>query len=377
MIENFRIKNFKIHSDTSLDFAPLTILTGMNGAGKSSVIQLLLMLRESVVEDKYPKRLDLKGDSFEVGGSSASLINWNASGTEADVLNLGLKIDGGNNLVFKFRYPVYDSTDLKIVEESPIYDTVFLQQLSLFDDRLQYLSAFRHGPRRAFMADSRCDESRSVSRINGDGVMSVVMLERFGQMPIATNGMAADDNDIDLRLNHQTDLWLQRVSPNVRLNISNSAGEYRLNMSYPRSGGRSRTLVSPYNTGFGISYLLSVIVALLLTPKGGIVIIENPEAHIHPAAQSSLMELIAKAAGAGVQVIIETHSDHIIFGALVNMKKNLLEHSDLKIHHFDQDNDSGELIQHQITIGDDCRIKNPPANFVEQMNLDLDILFDD
>lgn len=79
--------------------------------------------------------------------------------------------------------------------------------------------------------------------------------------------------------------------------------------------------IDALNTGFGITYVLSVLVAVLFAPKGSLVLIENPEAHIHPAAQAALMKLISRAAEHGVQIILETHSDHVINGALVALKK--------------------------------------------------------
>ena len=131
------------------------------------------------------------------------------------------------------------------------------------------------------------------------------------------------------------------------------------------------------NTGFGVSYVLPIIVGLLSTVPGGLVIIENPEAHIHPAAQSALMELISRVVKGGAQVILETHSDHIIFGALVNMKRSTLKKTDVSILHFDSPSYDGILSVTPVSIGPDCRIKNAPPHFVEQMNLDLDVLFDE
>lgn len=75
-------------------------------------------------------------------------------------------------------------------------------------------------------------------------------------------------------------------------------------------GGESYRAV---NVGFGLSYVLPIVLALLVTKPGGLVIIENPEAHLHPRG-SYLGRLIALAAEAGVQVVVETHSDHIING---------------------------------------------------------------
>jgi predicted ATPase len=60
------IDNYKVHNNTSLDLAKLTILTGCNGAGKSSVLQTMLILRESVLKAGNSARLNLRGDSFDI-----------------------------------------------------------------------------------------------------------------------------------------------------------------------------------------------------------------------------------------------------------------------------------------------------------------------
>ena len=268
-------------------------------------------------------------------------------------------------------------TEIPLYSGSKIYDIKELESVSLFNKSFQYLSAFRFGPKSIYNGDTLAINNKQVSLSNGSGEYAVAILDRYGNEPIEIKSMALpfDDGTINYNLGVQAALWLNRVSPDVQLAIDVDGNNYMLNYSYPGPNGRRK--VSPLNTGFGISYLLSVIVALLISHEKSTVIIENPEAHIHPAAQSSLMHLVSLAVKGGAQVIIETHSDHIIFGALVNMKQNVISGKDLKIHHFDRNVSTGELEITPVKIGRDCRIKNAPRNFVEQMNLDLDILFDE
>ncbi len=74
----------------------------------------------------------------------------------------------------------------------------------------------------------------------------------------------------------------------------------------------------PTNVGFGISYALPVVTALLAAQPGELIIIENPESHIHPRGQAGLGKLIAKTAMNDVQLIVETHSDHIVNGIRIS-----------------------------------------------------------
>src|SRR5438046_1441121 len=70
----------------------------------------------------------------------------------------------------------------------------------------------------------------------------------------------------------------------------------------------------PTNVGFGITYALPIVVSILSARPGSLVIIENPEAHLHPRGQVRMGELLSLASTAGIQVLIETHSDHVLNG---------------------------------------------------------------
>ena len=100
MIQKLTISNFKIHDHTEIEFAPVTLLTGMNGMGKSSVIQSLLLLRQSYRKGQLPYGLNLIGDICSVGTSSDVVCQYSNS----DVLKLVLQLDT-KILDFEFEYP--------------------------------------------------------------------------------------------------------------------------------------------------------------------------------------------------------------------------------------------------------------------------------
>ncbi|MGH3693299.1 MAG: AAA family ATPase [Pseudonocardiaceae bacterium] len=104
--------------------------------------------------------------------------------------------------------------------------------------------------------------------------------------------------------------------------------------SVPRTGAHERTN-SAGNIGFGFSYALPVIIAGLLAPGGGLLLVENPEAHLHPAGQSRLGRFLARIAGSGVQVVLETHSDHILNGVrLAVADERTINAHDVIVHFF-------------------------------------------
>ena len=112
---------------------------------------------------------------------------------------------------------------------------------------------------------------------------------------------------------------------------------------------------------------------MLSAKPGSLLLIENPEAHLHPRGQSKLAELIALTAQSGVQVIIETHSDHIFNGILKAVSSSKVEKENVKVHYFELD-ETNTSINTEIQFSDKGRILNPQKGFFDQFDDDLDEL---
>ena len=120
----------------------------------------------------------------------------------------------------------------------------------------------------------------------------------------------------------------------------------------------------PTNVGFGLSYILPVVAALLAAPKDALVIIENPEAHLHPRGQTRMGELCARAAAAGVQVIVETHSDHVLDGARLMVKDRVLDRGAAHFHYLHHS--EGSVVRRSPVIDDEGRLSEWPEGFFDQ-----------
>ena len=371
MIRQYNIHNFKNHADTNLDLGGLTILTGINGMGKSSVFQSMLILRESYMRRPAMNVLSLEGESFSVGGS-AGLVNRNVTVGE-NKLQLGLVTDDGV-FNFSYRYPVGEKNEMDSDENGEVYNTAQLQRLSLFNDDFQYLSAFRVGPQAVYQSHtSVVGKHRQLSARMGMGEYVAYYLSLFGNKKIPVSALAYPDSKT-LSLNEQVELWMGEISEGIKMQIHQHGGQYDLNYGY-EVPGKTTIYHSALNTGFGISYVLSVVVAILSARSGALLLIENPEAHIHPSGQAALMKLISKAAMGGIQIILETHSDHIVNGALVNWKEQRADKALLSVYYFDRDEYLNSR-PYRLEIGDNGRIKNAPLGFFDQMKADLEVLFD-
>lgn len=371
MIKDYYIHNFKNHADTHLELGKLTILTGINGMGKSSVFQSMLLLRDSFNRNNQMESLFLDGDSCDVG-SSAGLVNSTVSNDSRN-LKLKIKTDAGGDFIFSFDYPAGNESSLSRSENSEQYDTKKLKELALFTDNFQYLSAFRKGPQNDYSINTNSvDKHKQVSMKMGMGEFAVYYLNLYGGQEIPIEELKHDESS-DLSLKYQVQEWLGEVSSNIQIKID----QYdKLKLSYGyRQEGKPTVYHSAMNTGFGISYILSIIVAILSAKPGALILIENPEAHIHPSGQAALMRLICMAANAGVQIILETHSDHIINGALVNIKRNIISKENVSFYYFELDENLNSLPV-KLHVGDNNRITDAPDGFCDQIGIDLEELYD-
>jgi predicted ATPase len=98
------------------------------------------------------------------------------------------------------------------------------------------------------------------------------------------------------------------------------------------------------------------------------VLVENPEAHLHPGGQSRLGRFLARAAGSGVQVVIETHSDHILNGVRLAMaEERTVSAEDVLVHFFGRED--GQPLP--IDLNQRGRLTQWPAGFFDQIETDL------
>ncbi|MEI8641624.1 DUF3696 domain-containing protein [Pseudoalteromonas sp. Hal099] len=97
-----------------------------------------------------------------------------------------------------------------------------------------------------------------------------------------------------------------------------------------------------------------------------ILIIENPEAHIHPSGQKpALGKLLAKAASSGIQVTLETHSDHVIDGIRISAKRKEIPHTDIIINYCKKD-EEGRTFVDPIKVSEKGKLSNWPTGFFDE-----------
>ena len=369
MLEFLTLSNFKTFKHQGLQLRPLTLLAGLNGTGKSSALQSLLLLRQS-----YQQRLLAisEGSGLVLNGELAQL------GTGRDVLfdraeeeevGFALKM---NEHEARWRFAYDKQADvLRYMPECEVPQAIYAS--SLFTDNFHYLEAERVGPRTFFeKANFLVREHR---QIGTRGQYAVHYLDQFG------------DTEVPEELHHpkgrsstlleQVIAWMGDISAGTLIQVK-GYGEMdlvRLTFGFQRADttGDVRYYRST-NVGFGLTYTLPVLVALLSSPGGALVLLENPEAHLHPRGQSQVGELIARAADVGVQVIVETHSDHILNGIRVAVKRGLANPDDVALHFFQRpanDSESSGIEVVSPHIDRDGRLDMWPEDFFDEYSKSL------
>jgi predicted ATPase len=185
------------------------------------------------------------------------------------------------------------------------------------------------------------------------------------------------DPEVASTLEEQSGAWLDRLSVATRMYPSDLEGTGAAVLKFsdgPVTGLSSGRQHRSTNVGFGLSYALPVIVACLTSGPGDLVLVENPEAHLHPRGQSALAELCAKAAAAGAQLILETHSDHVLNGIRLAVASKTLRATDVSLVFFSRLPESGGLTVEPLRIDAKGRVESWPDGFFDEyMNALLEL----
>lgn len=378
MLSGLHVKNFKSHRDTAIELGNLTLLAGVNSSGKSSLIHALLLLRQSFLKGRLDQGLDLNEPLCRIGTGQDALYRL------ADSNILSIEISDGE--LFQFTFDVEKALAGTFLPKSTYGGNIARDKLAglpLFNNDFQYVSSLRCGGRSHFdQYDYEVGEQRQVSRSLGQGECVAHFLDRFGAEP--SINYLFDGNDYALA--DQVELWLRRISDGITVEVKRSpTGGFDITYGYAYDGVKPLAGLRAENVGYGVSHSLSVLVALLSAKPGSLVILENPEAHLHPGGQAELAKLISRVAQGGVQVIVETHSDHILNGILVATKRfetkvaqeraKGLDRAKVRIYYVDKNPQvPTEASVDEVLIADGGRLDFQPKGFFDQAEKDLGFL---
>lgn len=384
MLTQLDLRFFKCFDLLRLPLAPLTLLTGFNASGKSSILQALVLLHQTMREHEWSTRLALNGEGVRLGAMpdvvdsasgrnsfeialeyDASVYEWAFRGDRQDrsmvVQSVSLnshEVEQPQELRYlllplwtqpKKRHDPLDKDEKRSVES-------LIHHLR----NLTYITAERIAPQEVYALE----DPHVVSTVGPQGEHAVSVLH-WGRDESVPEELALPESP-PLRL-RQIEERMRTFFPGCRLDIQQVPRANALTLGLRTSDATE--FHSPVHTGFGLTQTLPIVVSALSAAQGDIILIENPEVHLHPAGQALMGQFVADVARAGIQVLVETHSDHVLNGVRRAVKEDRLAAGQVAIHFFRSR--STELPQVQSPALDkDGNIDDWPEGFFDQFDKD-------
>ena len=380
MLIRIDLRHFKCFESLKLPLRPLTLLSGANAAGKSSVLQALVLLHQTMREHEWSSRLMLNGTAVELGtvadvidqvhgrrsceitllDDAASYFRWEFEG-ERDEMSMSVR---------RARGETDDGTGWD-VNESERFRYLLPHDLSSGHSLanrlcgLTYLTAERLGPREYYPLD----DPQLTPLVGPRGEHAVSILHSGRDTHVLHSLVALGAPPTRFR---QVEAWMDRFFPGCGLAIEQVPRANAVTLGIRVS--TDTDFHRPIHTGFGLTQVLPIVVAALSANRDDLLLIENPEVHLHPAGQAKIGEFLTKVAAAGVQVLIETHSDHVLNGIRRAVKSHTLPSEDVALHFFRprRENRTGGEPQVQSPVLDaDGNIDSWPDGFFDQFDRDM------
>lgn len=330
----------------------MTLLTGLNSSGKSTTLQAILL---ADIAARGATEVPLIGDFGLSMGEAQDVLNREAADRTIDVV----LFDGEQEERTRFEVPDDEGAVTLRVVARPEQPTVVGRVGA-------YLSAERLGPRDALEISARPREELNVGH-RGQYTAQVLVEHDREIVQETRRVLTATDTPLPATLGTQAEAWLSRIVRPIQVEASRVPGTSLATLRF-REPTLAAEWVRPANVGFGLSYALPIIVAGLTIPQNSLFVVENPEAHLHPSGQSLMGEFLARVAMSGVQVIVETHSDHVLNGVRRSLvgQDAILRPEDVAVHFY---GDDGSPTQIEVTLGGGLSMW--PVDFFDQIEKDL------
>lgn len=422
MIKSFSIENFKAYEGRyDFNFPGLTYLTGANNSGKSSVIQALYMLASTNSSNFEPSLLlntpnytfgsysdvlnkncsNKENLNFEISSENFNIFlkyenneieNYNPSLKEMDIefLNKDKKLKNyvfkrnvnedfdknrlfewynlsrsklkklGNALVMGFSPEILPKTIDMVNFEDIIH---FRYKFSeIHTNTIKYLKAYRIEGKPSYLIKGN---SITDIGITGDGTVEAIYKMIQGNKTVE---FGQKEPFVEL-----FQKWFKQIiGENYSLIVESNDGALKIKIEEELQKKQKYSITE---VGFGFSQIIPIIAMILLSNENDVLLIENPEVHLHPKLQANLADLFVFAIKHNRKLIIETHSEHIINRTrlLVKQDENQSKLTDkINLYFFEKifkDNET-YIRNEEIRINEAGKLSNWPKDFFDQYYYD-------
>lgn len=428
MLTQFRYKNFKSWQDTGqLKLAPITGFFGTNSSGKTSLLQGLLLMKQTIESSDRNQVLDFGDESKYVDlGSAGEAIfghspgtlefgfDWNLSEPlvvknpenpgerlfEGDSMRFSTEIEFAEPKVVRVRKLHYElgEHEFNMVRKNgnadfgleyqgnrpfsfkredgrkwpvpaPVKFYGFPDQVNgyfrnagfLFDcqleleklfQRLFYLGPLRENPKRQYKWNG--SEPGDMGQRGEQAIDAILISESRG------NRISPGFRKRQMLLGEYVALKLKELGLIYSFEIRQIEGSSFYQVWVKRNESSSEVLIT--DVGFGVSQILPVITLCFYAPKGSIILIEQPEIHLHPSVQAGLADIFIDAIkNRGVQIILESHSEHLLRRLQRRLAEERIGPSDLNLYFCESVRGRSEI--RPLELDEFGTIKNWPKDF--------------
>ena len=372
MISQIDLQWFKCFEQLNLPTSTLTLLSGANASGKSTLFQALVLLHQTMMSNEWATRLQLNGVELELGNVTDVIdkvygrsefklgvvddkcsVQWTfSSGNDRQSMSVAIASVSVNGEETK------EPNKLRFLIPEPIGTA---DRLARCIREMTYLTAERTGPRAVYQLQD--PDATQVVGPRGDNAIGMLYQRRETKVLPA------------LVLEPSPPTLLQQVGNRMRTFFPNASLDVQQveNTNYVTLGLKTSDATGfhrPMHVGFGLTQVLPIIVSALAASENDLLLIENPEVHLHPAGQAIMGGFLAEVAAAGVQVLVETHSDHVLNGIRRAIKAKRIKPENVALHYFRPRDEAGAQVMSPILdlLGN---IDEWPDGFFDQFDKDM------
>jgi len=365
MINKVRVRALKSIKDLTVDCSRLNLIVGTNSAGKSTFLQALLLDAQNGID-----KSGLNGSLISLGEyREAHNYSMPDSSIKIWIWENGCKEPAWVEFSEDLENPCKVTVSGELDDMDIIMDRVSFKEDEArhlyWKSGFHYLSCHRLGPQDIYAKYFGDD-----GNLGNDGEYSFSYLMKHESDPIADELVKNKENSTN-SLYEQVNYWLNYiVGTSFILKDIKKTNYLQVKYNNNPANLNSEAMYSrPVNVGSGISYLITILITCLASDKNDTILIENPEIHLHPKAQSKLCEFLYFISSSGRQLFVETHSDHIFNGVRVGISNKTMKEEFIKVNFFVLDKNYTTLCN-PIKFGDFGKIMGT------NKELDINDLFD-
>lgn len=326
MINKVRVRALKSIKDLTIECSRFNLIVGTNSAGKSTFLQALLLDAQNGIDKSGLNGALIslgeyrEAHNYSMPDSNIKIWLWENGCKEPAWVEFEEDFENTCKVTVSG-----ELDDLDIIMGTDTFNEEEAEHL-YWESGFRYLSCHRLGPKDIYEKYFGND-----GNLGNDGEYSFSYLMKHESDPVA-NELVINRENATNSLYEQVNYWLNYiVGTSLLLKDIKKTNYLQVKYNNNPANVNSEAMYSrPINVGSGISYLITILIVCLASDKNDVILIENPEIHLHPKAQSKLCEFLYFISSSGRQLFVETHSDHIFNGVRVGIANKTMKEEKYK-----------------------------------------------